>query len=85
MRCVWRWGVRSGVFQLDNFDVEASLHAAEAARAGGGLQVLLVEDNLVNQELALHLLERPATGSALRPMARGGDRVLRAWNISTSS
>ena len=39
-------GSPSGVFQLDNFDVEASLHAAEAARAGGGLQVLLVEDNL---------------------------------------
>ena len=51
-------GSPSGVFQLDNFDVEASLHAAEAARAGGGLQVLLVEDNLVNQELALHLLEK---------------------------
>ena len=52
-------GSPSGVFQFDNFDVEASLNAVQAAQAaGGGLQVLLVEDNPVNQELALHLLEK---------------------------
>ncbi|MBI2306446.1 MAG: response regulator [Rhodocyclales bacterium] len=52
--------------QLDDFHVDSSLQAVEAA--GSGLSVLLVEDNPVNQELALRLLER------------GGHRVTTAAN-----
>ena len=49
-------GNASGELQLDSFDVEASLHAANMA--GSGLNILLVEDNPINQELAQRLLEK---------------------------
>jgi protein-histidine pros-kinase len=49
-------GNASGTLQLDNFDVEASLRVENAV--DGRLNILLVEDNPVNQELAQRLLEK---------------------------
>jgi protein-histidine pros-kinase len=49
-------GVTVADFHLDSFDIEASLHAVDAA--GHGLNILLVEDNPINQELAQRLLEK---------------------------
>ena len=64
-------GSPSGVFQFDNFDIEASLQAA--AGSGKGLRVLLVEDNPVNQELAQHLLEK--AGHSVVVAANGEEGV----------
>lgn len=49
-------GIAVADFHLDSFDIEASLHAANVA--GHGLNILLVEDNPINQELAQRLLEK---------------------------
>jgi protein-histidine pros-kinase len=56
-------GVPGEGFEFDDFDVEASLHAA--TDTGRGLYVLLVEDNPVNQELAQRLLEKAGHRVAL--------------------
>ncbi len=65
-------GQGSGDFRLDDFDVESSLHATEAASAKS-LRILLVEDNPINQELAQRLLEK--AGHQVTLAANGEEAV----------
>jgi protein-histidine pros-kinase len=64
-------GNASGEVQLESFDLEATLHAANTA--GKGLSILLVEDNPINQELAQHLLER--AGHKITLASNGAEAV----------
>ncbi|MCK6405064.1 MAG: response regulator [Rhodocyclaceae bacterium] len=68
-------GSPSGVFQLDSFNVEASLHVA--GTPAQGLQILVVEDNPVNQELAQQLLAKAGHRVTL---AANGEEAVEAFD-----